>query len=122
MRELRGDLDAAHAAARRELVEAGLDPGELTETYVADVPLGRDARATLTRQKEGWKVLLNAKAPYELAKRIDETWGEQVRFRDTKPGYPLKEGEEVVLWVASRIEGLKALLDALRDHFGEARR
>jgi len=119
MRELQGDLDAAHVAARRELVEAGLDPDELTETYVADVALGRDAHATLTRQKEGWKVLLNAKAPYELAKRIDESWGEQVRFRGTKPGYPLKEGEEVMLWVASRIEGLKALLQALKGHFGK---
>jgi hypothetical protein len=119
MRELEGDLDSAHSAARRELVEAGLDPGELAETYVADVALGRDVRATLTRQKECWKVLLNAKAPYELARRVDETWGEQVRFRGTKPGYPLKEGEEVVLWVASRIEGLKALLEALKGHFGQ---
>ena len=118
MRELNGDLDAAHAAARQELMEAGLDPAELAETYVADISLGSDVRATLTRQKDSWKVLLNGKAPYELARRIDETWGEQVRFRGTKPGYPLKEGEEVVLWVALRIEGLKALLDALKDHFG----
>jgi hypothetical protein len=119
MKELEGDLDAAHAAARQELVEAGLNPEELAETYVADISLGSEVRATLTRQKESWKVLLNAKAPYELARRIDETWGERVRFRGTKPGYPLKEGEEVVLWVASRIEGLKALLDALKGHFGQ---
>jgi hypothetical protein len=118
MRELEGDLDAAHAAARQELMEAGLDPEELAETYVADISLGSEVRATLTRQKESWKVLLNGKAPYELARRIDETWGEQVRFRGTKLGYPLKEGEEVVLWVASRIEGLKALLEALKGHFG----
>jgi len=119
MQELDGDLDAAHAAARRELVEAGVDPGELAETYVADVALGDEVRATLTRQKGSWKVLVNAKAPYELARRVDESWGEQVRFRGTKPGYPLKEGEEVVLWVASRIEGLKALLDALKGHFSQ---
>ena len=119
MKELEGDLDAAHAAARQELVEAGLNPEELAETYVADISLGSEVRATLTRQKESWKVLLNAKAPYELARRIDETWGEQVRFRGTKPGYPLKEGEEVVLWVVSRIEGLKALLEALKGHFGQ---
>jgi hypothetical protein len=119
MKELKGDLDAAHVAARQELVEAGLDPEELTETYVADVSLGSGVRATLTRQKASWKVLLNAKAPFELARRVDEAWGAQVRFRGTKPGYPLKEGEEVVLWVASRIEGLKALLEALKDHFGQ---
>ena len=119
MKELEGDLDAAHAAARQELVEAGLNPEELAETYVADISLGSEVRATLTRQKESWKVLLNAKAPYELARRIDETWGERVRFRGTKPGYPLKEGEEVVLWVASRVEGLKALLEALKGHFGQ---
>jgi hypothetical protein len=99
-------------------MEAGLDPEELVETYVADVSLGSEVRATLTREKKSWKVLLNGKAPYELARRIDETWGEQVRFRGTKPGYPLKEGEEVVLWVASRIEGLRALLEALKGHFG----
>jgi hypothetical protein len=118
MRELEGDLDAAHAAARQELMEAGLDPEELAETYVADISLGSEVRATLTRQKESWKILLNGKAPYELARRIDETWGERVRFRGTKPGYPLKEGEEVILWVASRIEGLRALLEALKGHFG----
>jgi hypothetical protein len=119
MQELEGDLDAAHPPARRELVEAGVDPGELAETYVADVALGDEVRATLTRQKGSWKVLVNAKAPYELARRVDETWGEQVRFRGTKPGYPLKEGEEVVLWVVSRVEGLEALLEALKGHFGQ---
>ncbi len=118
MKKLEGDLDAAHAAARRELMEAGLGPEELMETYVADVTLGEGVRATLTRQTESWKVLLNAKAPYELARRIDETWGERVRFRGTKPGYPLKEGEEVVLWAVSSMEGLKALLEVLKGHFG----
>lgn len=118
MRELEGDLDVVHAAARQELMEAGLDPEELTESYVADISLGSEVRATLTREKKSWKVLLNGKAPYELARRIDEAWGEQVRFRGTKPGYPLKEGEEVVLWVASRIEGLRALLEALKGQFG----
>jgi hypothetical protein len=118
MKKLEGGLDAAHTAARQELMEAGLGPEELLETYVADVTLGGGVRATLTRQTESWKVLLNAKAPYELARRIDETWGERVRFRGTKPGYPLKEGEEVVLWVASSMEGLKALLEILKGHFG----
>jgi hypothetical protein len=32
MKELEGDLGAAHAAARQELMEAGLDPEELAET------------------------------------------------------------------------------------------
>ena len=117
MKKLGGDLDAAHTAARRELMDAGMGPQELVETYVADVTLGEGVRATLTRQNESWKVLLNAKAPYELARRIDEAWGERVRFRGTKPGYPLKEGEEVLLWVVSSAEGLKALLDMLKGHF-----
>ena len=118
MKKLGGDLDAAHTAARQELMDAGLGLEELVETYVADVTLGEGVRATLTRQTESWKVLLNAKAPYELAKRIDETWGERVRFRGTKPGYPLKEGEDVVLWGVSSTDGLKALLEMLRGHFG----
>ena len=118
MKKLEGGLDAAHTAARQELMEAGLGSEELVETYVADVTLGEGVRATLTRQRDSWKVLLNAKAPYELSRRIDETWGERVRFRGTKPGYPLKEGEEVVLWVVSGMEGLKALLEMLKGHFG----
>jgi len=106
--------DVQHA--HRELLDAGLSREELASHYATEIDLGK-CTVSFRRRKECWSVRASIGLPYEVAKELNQEWGQGIRVRGSGSNTPLQEGEAVLLWEVDDAEALRVLIRTLKDHF-----
>lgn len=102
--------------AHQELLDAGLTHDELTQHYAAEIQLG-ECTVNLRRRKECWSARLTTSVPFEVARKLNDEWGETIRVRGAAGAAALQDGEAVLLWEVDDLRSLRVLIDTLRAHF-----